>query len=153
GREAVNADTLAKHYGRLTAQERFSLILAAGDRGDEAEQDRLVRAGGRITLSFPDHAPYARAFDDLAMLTFIELLDAAADCLDAWHLADGAEPFGGDEGEPEGDEAGADDEGEMSRAEEGEAGGTRAEVGARPKPTWQRFLDLALARGYVLKAK
>ena len=42
----MNASTVTKHYGLLTPEERFRLILAAGGRGDEAEQDRLVSTGG-----------------------------------------------------------------------------------------------------------
>ena len=32
----MNANAVAKHYGSLTPEERFSLILAAGARGDES---------------------------------------------------------------------------------------------------------------------
>jgi hypothetical protein len=64
----VNANAVARHYSNLTAEERFRLILAAGASGDEAERDRLVSAGQRITLSVQDHAPYAHAFDELAFL-------------------------------------------------------------------------------------
>ena len=56
----MNANAVARHYGKLTPEERFALILAAGGR-EEAKQDRLINAGGRITLSMPDHAPSARA--------------------------------------------------------------------------------------------
>ena len=61
-----------------TREERLRLVLAASGRGDAAERDRLVRAAGRISRSFPDHAPYARAVEELALMTFIELLDEAA---------------------------------------------------------------------------
>src|SRR5207247_6346448 len=44
----------------------------------EAESVRLANAGGRITLSMPDHSPFAHAFNELSLLTFIELLDDAA---------------------------------------------------------------------------
>ncbi len=42
----MNANAVARHYALLTPEERFQLILAAGARGDDAEQDRLIRAGG-----------------------------------------------------------------------------------------------------------
>lgn len=74
----MNVNALARNYGRLTAEERFRLILAAGGRGDEAERDRLAQAGGRLTLSVPDHAPYGHAFEELVLLTYIELLEEAA---------------------------------------------------------------------------
>src|SRR5262245_29894012 len=93
----MNANALARNYARLTPEERFRLILAAGGRGDEAERDRLVNAGERITLSMPDHSPYAHAFDELARLIFIELLETAAGYLDAYHHADDAFDILGDE--------------------------------------------------------
>jgi hypothetical protein len=54
----------------LAPEERFRLILAAGARGDEAERDRLRHSGERITLRMEDHAPWAHAFDELAMIEF-----------------------------------------------------------------------------------
>jgi hypothetical protein len=81
----MNRNTMAKYYRALTPEERFRLIVAAGDRGDEAEQDRLANAGGRITLSSPDHAPFARALQELAMIVFLELTEEAAKHDDAWH--------------------------------------------------------------------
>lgn len=74
----MNAKTLANHYSHLTAEERFRLILAASARDDHTEQDRLASAGERITLRMPDHSPFAHAFQELALLTFIELQDEAA---------------------------------------------------------------------------
>jgi hypothetical protein len=74
----MNSKTLASHYTQLTAEERFRLICAAGDRGDEPEQDRLTRTGQRIHLSMQDHAPYAHAFQELLFITYIELLEDAA---------------------------------------------------------------------------
>src|SRR2546428_21654 len=74
----MKAPPLAKNYKCLTPEERFRLILAASGRGDEVEKDRLVNAGGRIALSMPDHSPFAHAFNELSLLTFIELLDDAA---------------------------------------------------------------------------
>ena len=77
----MKAPPLAKNYKALTPEERFRLILAASGRGDEAEAARLVNAGGRITLSVPDHSPYAHAFSDLALMTFIDLLEEAAEAV------------------------------------------------------------------------
>jgi hypothetical protein len=90
----MTAPPLAKKYDRLTAEERFRLIMAAVGRHDEAEQDRLIRAGSRITLSVPDQAPYAQAFDTMALNVFIDLLEEAARYNDAferferWYEAD-----------------------------------------------------------------
>ena len=47
----MKADVIARNYDCLTSEERFRLILAASGRGDEAERDRLISAGGRIALS------------------------------------------------------------------------------------------------------
>src|SRR5262245_36123156 len=122
--------TLANQYDKLEPGERFALILTAGARGDEVEQARLVRAGRRITLSLQDHAPFAHAFDQIALLVFIELLADASAYLESLHLGD--EEAAGDEGgEPDEEEDGTDGE----------------------RPLWSRSLDLALARGYVLKAR
>ncbi len=83
----MKAPPLAKNYKCLTPEERFRLILAASGRGDEAERDRLKNAGGRITLSLQDHAPYAQAFGDLALLIFIELLEEAASYQEGFLMA------------------------------------------------------------------
>jgi hypothetical protein len=74
----MNANGIAKHYGSLMPEERFRLILAASGRGDEAERDRLAHAGPRITLTMPDHSAYGHAFEELALLVFLELLEEAA---------------------------------------------------------------------------
>jgi hypothetical protein len=74
----MNTNGIAKHYDKLTPEESFRLILAAGIRGDEAEADRVVQAEKRITLSFPAHAPYAHAFHELLFWNYIELLEDAA---------------------------------------------------------------------------
>jgi hypothetical protein len=68
----------------LTPEERFWLILAAGTRRDDAEQERLKATASRVTYSTQDYAPYARAFEELALLIYIELLDMAAAYLDAF---------------------------------------------------------------------
>ncbi len=47
----MKAHPLAKNYDLLTPEERFRLIMAASQRGDEAERDRLVQAGSRLTLT------------------------------------------------------------------------------------------------------
>jgi hypothetical protein len=82
-----------------------------------------------------DHAPYAHAFNDLDLLTFIELLEDAARYLEALARDD------------DGDDA-FDDEG--AEAVDGEA---PAEGGRRARPARVRALDLALAAGFVLRVK
>jgi hypothetical protein len=148
----MNANAVAKHYGSLTPEERFRVILAAGARGDEAEQDRLIRAGGRITLSFQDHVPYAHAFNELARLVFIELLEEAALHHDTYERAsEGLDIF-----------AGATEAGENAEKEEAEGEGAgEAEPIAEPSegdarerpPAWQGSLELAYAAGFMLRTK
>jgi hypothetical protein len=128
----------------LTPQERFQLILAAGARGDEAEQARLANAGGRVRLSLQDHAPYALAFGELNLISFIDLLENAADYLDAIHQADDAEMIGGGEPAEEREDGGAGDTG---TEDAGEAAAERA----APTVAGQ-LLCLALAKGFTLKA-
>jgi hypothetical protein len=135
----MNTDGLARHYASLTPQERFRLILAAGARGDQAEQWRLVAASGRIALLLRDHALHVHAFIELAVWVFLELMEEAARYADAFHHLRGDEPWE----EPDDDETeGADTE----DAAEGGAG----EEGWAP---WERRFHLALAAGFVLKTK
>jgi hypothetical protein len=143
----MNEKAVTRHYDSLTPEERFRLILAAGGRGDTAERDRLVKAGERITLSMPDHSPYAQAFDELALLVFIELLEEAAGYFDAFHRADDARDLFGD------NEA-AEEEGDHETDEEEPAATADAERAEdEDRPVWQRSLDIALAAGCVLRTK
>src|ERR1700723_2110449 len=80
----MNTNGLTKHYDRLTPEERFRLILAAGGRGDEAERERLVRAGQRIALSMQGHAPFAQALTELDHWMYLALLEDAARYFDAF---------------------------------------------------------------------
>lgn len=141
----MNATAVTKHYGSLTPEERFRLILAASGRGDEAERDRLGHAGGRITLSMPDHAPYAQAFNDVSLLTFMELLDEAASYQEAFAVADNTRnTFDIDETEEESDNT---SEGTDAPADEG------PEQEDSKEPVCVRALDVALAAGYMLRTK
>jgi hypothetical protein len=141
----MKAPPLAKNYDCLTPEERFRLILAASGRGDEVERDRLGNAGGRITLSMPDHSPYAHAFNELSLLTFIELLDDAAFYQTCFEFTDDARDIFDDD----------EDEGEDDTAEEPHP---QADEGlehedAGKKPACIRTLDVTLAAGYILRTK
>lgn len=146
----MNASAVARHYDRLTPEERFRLIVAAGARRDKAEQERLVNSGGRLALSMSDHAPYGHAFDELAVLVFIELVEEAARYHEVFERAEDARDiFGvgaaGEESGPSGhDQQGAalGPPDPKDPPEDGE--------GRRP---WERYIDLGLAAGYVLKTK
>lgn len=128
----MNTNAVAKNYACLTPEERFRLILAAGGRGDDAEQDRLCNAGQRINLSMPDHSPWSHAFDELAVTVFLEMLEEAAkhrDAFERWCDADEE-----NQDEPVGvGVAPADEHKERS-------------IGTRT-------LNLYLAQGFILKTK
>jgi hypothetical protein len=138
----MKAPPLAKNYSLLTPEERFRLILNASGRGDEAEGARLVNAGGKITLSMPDHAPIAHAFNELAFLTFIELLDEAARYQDSFAFADETDDIDTDEAEEE----------ESDEATE-ETDANADEEDDSQEPVCLRTLDIALAAGYMLRTK
>jgi len=74
----MTTKTLATHYGALTPEERFRLILAAHARGDDTEAERLVGAAQRWTFSNVDYSPFAHALQEVQMITFMELIDEAA---------------------------------------------------------------------------
>src|SRR6266849_326472 len=143
----MKAPPLAKNYKCLTPEERFRLILAASGRGDEAERDRLGHAGEKITLSMPDHAPYAHAFNDLALLTFIEMLEESASYQEGFAIADNTrDTVDIDEAEEEE----SDDTGEETDAQGDEAS---VQEDPRKEPVCMRALDIAFAAGYMLRTK
>jgi hypothetical protein len=142
----MNPNALAKNYGRLTPEERWRLIVAADARGDDAEENRLANAAERIHFTSPDFSPYGKAFFEVALVVFIELLDEAARCDEFWLRADAHDPLGDDEDEVEdGDEA-PDEPG-------AQAGAVSVKDGARKRPVWQRSGDIAMASGLVLRTK
>src|SRR5262249_31320146 len=102
----------------------------------------------RITLSMHDHAPYAHAFDELALFTFLELLEDAGTYLDALHWASEAE-FLDEAGEEPEDASSETPERVMAEAEDADAGGTKA----TSAPTGRKSFDLALALGYMVNSK
>jgi hypothetical protein len=64
----LNTKQLNRHYENLTPQERFSLIVAAGIRGDEADREQLVRSAPRKAFSVPNHRGYAEGFAEVGNL-------------------------------------------------------------------------------------
>jgi hypothetical protein len=150
----MKGNALAKNYKSLTAEERFRLILAAGARGDEAERDRLISTGQRIVLSTQEHAPFARAFDELSLLIFIELQEEAARYLEAFARANHVDDLFGDDEEEDSGEV-EEKEGETIEKEEpeGKANAESVEVSDGERPIFQRYLDVALAAGFVLRTK
>ncbi len=74
----MNTARLARLYDRLTAAERFALLLAAAARGDEAERDRLVDAAPRVAVRVPDTFSRAMAFREVMDQHRMERLSIAA---------------------------------------------------------------------------
>jgi hypothetical protein len=100
-----------------------------------------------------DHVPYVHAFEELAMLVFIELLEETGRYDDAFDRADeeARESFGADDEEEDSNE-----EEEGPEAEEDPDGMVPAEPAegcAGEPPLWQRIRDLALAAGFMLRTK
>src|SRR5262245_20763515 len=113
----MNTNAIARNYTLLTPGERFRLILAASGRGDHVEGDRLANAGGRITLTMPEHMPHAHAYEEVVLTIFIELLDDAARYWDAYHRAGEVRDFFGDDDDPV--EEGEAEDSEVSDEAEG----------------------------------
>jgi hypothetical protein len=129
--ETVNTKTLANHYSQLSAEERFRLIVAACNRGDEAERQRLRNASPRITFSNTDYSPFAQALEELAILVFIELLEEAAMYRDAFERWSDAEEMGIIDAKKE----------------------TPATAKKDARTIKDRSFDLYLAQGFVLRTK
>jgi len=142
----VNA--VARHYDRLTPEERFRLIVAAGARNDPAEQDRLLNTGQSLTLRMPEHTPFAQAFNELLLQLFIELLEAATGYLDTFLQAEAAEAAEARATDDAREDAEADDV-EASA----EVGGADAAPGRAGRSLVERWFGAALAAGFLLKVK
>lgn len=78
----MTAQALSRQYGYLHPEERFKLILAAANRNDDAERERLTQSGATKTLNMTDHWPYALAFLELSDQMFLEVLSLSADYLE-----------------------------------------------------------------------
>lgn len=148
----MSTKTVARLYDQLTAEERFRLCVAAGDRNDEAEQHRLAESASRISLKMPDYAPWSHAFGEVMMLVYIEVSDEISRYEDAFHRwCDADETLSeesdidADDAEEANDEPGASEQtdGEESEAPDKDERGSRS----------RRMRDLYLAQGFVLWTK
>jgi hypothetical protein len=74
----MNSSALAKHYDKLTPEERCALSLAAWTRDDEVESGRLARAAPRLSYSFGGDQPYMVAFHQITCMHLLDVLDLAA---------------------------------------------------------------------------
>lgn len=73
----TTAAKLDKHYPKLTADERYPLVLAAVTRDDDAETTRLMAAAPRLDCRVPDIHNRMRAFLDVAYRHAIRRLETA----------------------------------------------------------------------------
>ncbi len=74
----MNLNCLTRLYNRLTARERLPLLLAARERGDAAEAQRLVRSAPRRAFTVPDYHGLAEGVDQLAQMHALCLLERVA---------------------------------------------------------------------------
>jgi hypothetical protein len=140
----MNATTLARNYDALTPAERFPLIVQANVRADEAEANRLASAAGWLSFRQRDFAPYAEAFRDLADAVFMELLEHAlwfAE-MELLYTEDVAHDAADEPADVNDDRSEAEDE------PDDETG-----VDDRERSESDRFYDLLLVAGFVLKTK
>ena len=72
----MKADTLAKHYEKLTAEERFKLRLHALARGDLADCQRLDRACSSV--AFPQYADRVTASEVLTLCMLVDTMPKLA---------------------------------------------------------------------------
>jgi hypothetical protein len=143
GDKRLNSNILAKQYAMLSAEERFRLILAAGSRSDEAEGNRLMNAGKRISYSMPDHAPFAHAFHELVLLTYIELLEDAAFYLECNAQGTNAIRASVESSKPR----------KRKKAPTRESNDEPRNEDTVESPDWQRSFRAAYGAGYLFKMK
>jgi hypothetical protein len=93
----MNTNGLARLYDKLTPRERLPLIVAAVDRGDDVEADRLSRSAPRLYFGLPDYHGLAEGLQLLVLFHLLHLQERAIHywhCLalleqDAWLFGDG----------------------------------------------------------------
>jgi hypothetical protein len=84
----MNTNGLAKHYEHLTPWERLPLIVAAADRGDDAEADRLMRSAPREGFRLPDYHGLAEGVALASLFHMMTQLDRIARYWRAEGIAD-----------------------------------------------------------------
>ena len=74
----MTTNTLAKKYAYLSADERFSLLLAANERGDTVEENRLAQSAERASFRVSDLFGRSLAYVIVSMIHHMELLNLTA---------------------------------------------------------------------------
>ena len=82
----MNLDHLTKLYDQLTPRERLPLIIAAGVRGDKAEQERLSASAPKEKYQAPNYYRLSRALKEAVYVHRLTLLDLAALFWRGWGL-------------------------------------------------------------------
>jgi hypothetical protein len=82
----MNMRHLTNLYDRLTPLERLPLVIAAGARGDKAEQKRLSGSAPKARFEVPDYYGLAQALRRAADFHLLTLLDLAANFWQWWGL-------------------------------------------------------------------
>lgn len=130
---------IAKNYDLLTPKERLGLVIAAGIRGDDAEQTRLVRAAKAMVIPTTDYVPFAQSFREVSMLAYVDLLEESVRYGEALFRLP---PESEEEAQAE-----DEDEGEEDEPFDGQ------ELDDDDLTAEDYSFFVALAHGYLLKAK
>jgi hypothetical protein len=69
-------DQIQKHYDKLTAPERFALMIKAGARGDQAERRALADSAPKVAFEFPNVKGLSEGFEFLTTWHIIQQLGA-----------------------------------------------------------------------------
>jgi hypothetical protein len=83
-RAIMNSNQLANYYETLTPWERLPLLVAARQRGDAVEEERLSRSAPRNGFRIPDFWVLVEGLDNLAKVYLLRQIDLAAIY---WHMA------------------------------------------------------------------
>ena len=84
----MNTNQLTKHYATLSPDERLPLLIAARNRGDEIEENRLTVTAPPVLYRMGDHCKLHQAFHLLAYFHFMELVHLAGRYQHCLALAD-----------------------------------------------------------------
>ncbi len=82
----MNTGVLARYYEQLTPRERVPLVMAAHQRGDEREYERLISSARPVCSQEPDYQLFASALDELSKYHLFEQLRLAVTYWRIMHL-------------------------------------------------------------------
>lgn len=88
----MTTKSLERVYENLTGRERWSLVVQAGIRGDEAERERLARSARSETFRIADYTHYGHAFERVRSFAIEAQLELAAEFWRRYALFRGVAP-------------------------------------------------------------